>query len=144
MKNNSSTAPTYFWALAIFFLLWNLMGLLSFYMHTFISDASLALLPKAEQDLYSSYPLWTSIVFALAVLGGFIGSVGLLLKRKWSKMAFVISLGAIIPQMIHNVFITKSMDVYGPVALVMPFLVVVIGVFLVWYVGFCIQKKWLK
>lgn len=144
MKNNTVKTPIYFWILAVFFLLWNAMGLASFYMHTFISYESLAILPKAEQDLYASYPLWTSIVFAVAVLGGFIGSVGMLLKKKWAKVAFIISLIAIIPQMIHNIFVTKSMEVYGTGAVVMPLLVVVFGVFLVWYAGFCERKQWLQ
>jgi len=143
MKNNTKI-PTYFWGLSVFFLLWNIMGVASFFMHIFISEASLASLPVAEQELYNSYPMWTNVAFGFAVLGGFIGSIGLLRKRKWAKMAFIISLGAIVPQMIHNVFLANSIEVYGLGSVVMPLFVVVFGVFLVWFSGFCIGKKWLK
>jgi len=145
MKNSTTKIPVWFWLLAIFFLLWNVMGVLSFFAHTFISEEALAALPNNERELYGDYPLWTTLVFAIAVFGGLLGSIGLLLKKRWSKVAFIISLLAIIPQMIHNVFFTKSMDVYGPgQAATMPIMVVLFGVFLVWFSNYCIRKKWLK
>jgi len=137
--------PVWFWIIAVFFLLWNIMGVISFLSFTFISDESLANLPISERELYGDYPFWTTIVFAIAVLSGFIGSIGLLLKKKWSKLAFIISLCAIIPQMIQNVFFTKSMEVYGLVqTITMPIFVIVFGIFLVWFSNFSINKNWLK
>ena len=79
MENQKTTIPIWYWVAAVFFLLWNLMGVGSFFMHTFISDEAMQALPIAEQDLYKSYPLWTEIAFAIAVLGGIVGSVGLVI-----------------------------------------------------------------
>ena len=145
MENNTNKIPVWFWIISVFFLLWNLMGIASFFMHVFISKEALDTLSVAERNLYNSYPLWTEIVFAIAVLFGFVGSLGLILKKKCSRMAFIISLVAIIPQMIHNVFFTKSIEVYGTAqAVTMPILVVVIGIFLVWFSNLSINKNWLK
>jgi len=145
MENTKIKIPVWFWVIAVFFLLWNIMGVVSFFGHTFISDESLAKLPIKERELYGEFSIWTTIVFAIAVFGGLLGSIGLVLKKKWSKMAFLISLVAIIPQMIHNVFFTKSMEVYGPgQAMTMPIMVVAFGVLLVWYSNMAINKKWLK
>ncbi len=82
MDNGTVNIPKWFWAVAIFFLLWNIMGVLSFLGHTFISSETIAELPEKEQALYGEHPLWTSIVFAIAVLTGFAGSIGLLLKKE--------------------------------------------------------------
>ena len=137
--------PKWFWVVAIFFLLWNIMGVFSFFAHTFISEEALAALLVKEKELYGDYPIWTTIVFAIAVFFGLFGSLGLLLKKRWSKIAFIISLCAIIPQMIHNVFFTKSMDVYGPgQAATMPIMVVVSGFFLIWFSKYAINQNWLK
>ena len=145
MELEKTKIPIWFWVVSIFFLLWNIMGVFSFLAHTFISNEALAELPSNERELYGEYPLWTTIVFAIAVIAGMIGAIGLVLKKKWSKMAFVISLLAIIPQMIHNVFFTKSIEVYGTVeAVTMPALVVVVGLFLVWFSMFAIKKQWLN
>ena len=144
MENKKTKISIWFWVVAVFFLLWNIMGVGSFFMHTFISNETLDALPIAEKELYKSYPLWTKIVFAIAVAGGLLGSLGLLFKKKWSKLAFIISLCAIIPQMAHNVFLTKSIDVYGPSSVIMPIMVVVFGVFLVLFSIAGIKKNWLK
>lgn len=121
------------------------MGVFSFLAHTFISNEALAELSSNERELYSDYPLWTTIVFAIAVSFGMIGAIGLILRKKWSKVAFIISLFAIIPQMIHTIFYTKSIEVYGTVeAVTMPALVVVFGLFLVWFSMLGIKKHWLK
>ena len=114
MENIKIKIPKWFWVVAIFFLLWNIIGVLSFFGHTFISDEALAKLPEKERELYGEYPIWTTIIFAIAVFGGLLGSLGLVFKKKWSKLVFIISLCAIIPQMVHNVFFTKSIEVYGP------------------------------
>ena len=137
--------PKWFWALAVIFLLWNLMGIVSFFGHTFVTEEALAKLPDNERELYVDYPFWTTIIFAIATFGGLIGSIGLILKRKWSKQFFIISFLAIVPQMIHNVFFTKSTEVYGTAqAITMPVLVVLIGAILIWFSNYLIKKSWLK
>lgn len=145
MENSKIKIPVWFWVIVVISILWNLMGVFSFFVHTFISEEALSQLPANERELYGDYPMWTTIVFAIAVFGGFFGSIGLALKKKWSKVAFIISLIAIIPQMIHNIFFTKSMEVYGPgQAATMPVMVVIFGVFLVWFSNYSINKNWLK
>jgi hypothetical protein len=145
MKTEKLRLPVWFWIVTIFFLLWNILGVFSFFQHTFISDEAMAQLSAPERELYSEYPLWSNVLFAIAVLFGFVGSLGLVLRKKWSKTAFVISLIAVVPQMIHNVFLTTSIKVYGMAqAITMPILVVLIAIFLVWFSNFSIQKKWIK
>ena len=145
IEDTQNKIPKWFWFLTVIFLLWNIMGVLSFYWHTFITDEALSKLPENERALYGDYPLWTTIVFAIAVFGGLIGSLGLLLRRKWAKTFFILSFIAIIPQMIHNVFFTKSVDVYGLIqAITMPIFVVIIGGLLIWFSIFSTKKNWLK
>lgn len=144
MENQKSTIQKWYWAVAVFFLIWNLMGVGSFFQNTFISDEALNALPVAERDLYNNYPLWTKIAFAIAVFGGTIGSVGLLMKKKWAKSAFIVSLIAIIPQMTHNLFFTITREVYGPGSEIMPLFIIIFGVFLVWFSALGIKKSWLK
>lgn len=144
MENQATTIPKWYWAFAVFFLLWNLMGMVSFFQHTFITDEALAALPLAERDFYNSYPIWTTVAFAIAVFGGTIGSIGLLMKKKWAKTVFIASLAAIIPQMTHNLFFTKAREVYGPGTEIMPILIIVFGILLVWFSAFGIKKNWLR
>ena len=119
------------------------MGVGSFFAQVLITDEALLALPIAEQELYKSYPLWTFIAFAIAVFGGTLGSIGLLLRKRWANLAFIVSLIAIIPQMSYGIFFTKTSEVYGNGAMTMPVMIIVVGVFLVWFSGFAIKKRWI-
>lgn len=144
MINQSIKVPAWYWIVAVIFLLWNLMGVGSFFAHVFISEEALAAMPTAEQELFKSYPFWTYIVFAIAVFGGTIGSIGLLMRKKWAKLAFIISLVGIVPQMTYGIFFTNTSEVYGTTAMAMPVMIVVVGFFLVWYAESVTNRGWLR
>ena len=137
----TTKASAGYWVLTIFCILWNIMGVLSFFGHTFITEEAIALLPENEKALYGEYPIWVTVIFAIAVFTGFLGSIGLAAKKKWAKLMFAISLGAIIPQMVHNVFFTSSIEVYGMVqACLMPTLVVAFGIWFFMFSRSAIKK----
>ncbi|MDH5367446.1 MAG: hypothetical protein OEW67_10695 [Cyclobacteriaceae bacterium] len=144
MSTVTSKISTWFWVITVIMLLWNLVGIISFLQHITIPDEVLQNLPDNERELYENYPLWTTIAFALAVFGGFIGCIYLLLKKKFAKPILIISLIAVVMQMYHSIFIAKAMDVYGPGAAVMPIMVILIALFLVWLASFSINKNWIK
>ena len=144
MTNSTSKVATWFWVIAIIMFLWNLMGLASFYYHVFITDEMLAALPENERALYGQYPLWTEIAFAIAVIGGTLGSVALLLRKKWASPVLKISLVAILIQMTHSLFFTDSFEVYGAMTFLMPVLVILIAIYLVWLAKKADMKGWLQ
>ena len=145
MEQATTKVPAWYWVVSIIFLLWNIMGVLSFFAHSFIPAEAMAALPENERALYAEYPMWIYIVFALAVLFGLLGAVGLLIKKKWAKMAAIISFVAIIIQMTHNVFFTSSIEVYGTAqAVTMPIIVVVLGLLLILFTKNAVKKEWLK
>ena len=49
MENNKIKLPIWFWLITIFFILWNIMGVISFFAHTFISQEALDQLPANEK-----------------------------------------------------------------------------------------------
>jgi hypothetical protein len=126
----NKTPPKWFKMVVIVALLWNLMGILNFFMQLTITPEALASYPEAEQELIKNAPLWSMIAFALGVFGGTVGSLGLFLKKAWSKTALLISLIAVTLQMGYWVFFTQAVAVYGPSTYVMPFIVVAIAILL--------------
>lgn len=125
-------------------LLWNIMGLFSFYYHAFIYPEAVKDLSEAEQALAAQYPLWTTVVFALATLGGTIGNVGMLMGKAWSKPVLLVSLVAIIIQMTHSLGFTDSLDVYGTDAVYMPIMVILLAFYLFVQANKGIREGWLK
>lgn len=143
MEKQSSIMPKWFWVAAIILLVWSLLGVASFFQNILVSQEAIAALPEAERELYANYPLWTKIAYALAVFGGTLGCIGLLVRKKWVKPLLIISLTAVIIQMYHSLFIAGAMGVYGPGALVMPVMVIIISTFLVWMANYGIKKGWI-
>ncbi|MFT5823420.1 MAG: hypothetical protein ACI8ZM_004681 [Crocinitomix sp.] len=109
-----------------------------------MTDQAISLLSAPEQELYSHYSLWTTIVYGVAVIAGFTGAILLLMKRKSAKLVFILSLLAILIQMGHSLIVAKAMDVYGAMPLIMAIVVTFIGAFCIWYTSYCKNRSWLK
>lgn len=119
--------------IALLAIIWNLLGVGAYLMHAYMTDEAITLLPENEQVLYVDIPAWYTAAFAIAVFAGAIGSILLLLKKKLATPILVLSLLGILVQMYYNFFVSKSMEVYGPGSVVMPVLVILVGIFLVWF-----------
>uniref|UniRef100_UPI0040483491 hypothetical protein n=1 Tax=Polaribacter sp. TaxID=1920175 RepID=UPI0040483491 len=133
MNSTTNKPTTAFWVIGVIALVWNVMGVMAYLAQAYMTDDVLATLPEAEQALYQNIPAWATAAFAIAVFGGSLGCILLLMKKKLAKTVFSISLLGILVQMYYNLFQSNAMEVYGPGGMVMPILVLVIGAFLIWY-----------
>lgn len=144
MTNSSTKPPVWFWVIGIIALLWNLMGVNAYLQQAYQTDSFKAMYNTPELlELVNSTPAWATAAFAIAVFAGALGCIALLLRKSWAKPLFLLSLIGIVVQMIYNLFISKAMEVYGPGAALMPALVIVVGIFLVWYSKKSAVKGWI-
>lgn len=130
---NQTSPPKSFWIVAAVALVWNLMGVAAYIMQVTMSDEAMAALPEAQQLLHASTPAWATAAYALAVHGGALASLMLLLRRAWAIPLFALSLASLLVQMGHAVFLSDAIAVLGPGALAMPIVVTAAGVFLFLY-----------
>lgn len=144
MSNEANKPNKWFWIIGVIALIWNGMGANAYLMQAFMTAEELAALPEAERALYTDYPTWATTAFAIAVWGGVLASILLLLRKSLAYIVFIISLIGIVVQMIHSLFIGKSMEVYGPGAVIMPIMVMLIGFGLVYYAKKCQTNGWLS
>ncbi|HET6564487.1 MAG TPA: hypothetical protein VFG52_03665, partial [Xanthomonadales bacterium] len=115
---------------------------MAFVMHVNMSPEALATLPEAEQALYNSYPAWALVAFAVAVFGGALGSLLLVLRKNLAGPVLQLSLVAVLIQMGHSMFIAKSYEVYGPGSVVMPIMVIVVAIYLVMLAAKAKKNGW--
>lgn len=105
MKSIQKTkAPGWFTALSIIALLWNLMGVMAYLAQVYMTDKILAALTQKQQDVINNAPLWANAAFALAVWGGLLGAITMMMKRKVSIFLFQFSFAGIFLQNIHSFF----------------------------------------
>jgi hypothetical protein len=111
-----------FWAIGIFGLAWNGMGILNFIMQQ--NPVNMAQMPPLFQAIVEARPLWATVAFGIAVAGGGFGCVFLLLRQKIAIQIFLISLIAMIAHMFSYLSVKASFG-FGDIMLIgiAPFLV---------------------
>jgi len=81
MSEDTIKAPTWFNVVAAVMLVWNLLGVMAYIAQVTMTPETLAALPEAERQLYASTPVWATAAYAIAVNGGALGCLLLLLKK---------------------------------------------------------------
>ena len=135
--------PTWFKVVAALALLWNLLGCVAFFFDLRLSPEDLAALPEAQQALYAARPTWAVAATAIAVFGGALGSVALLLRRKWAFPVLVLSLLGILVQDFGLFVLADGASLAGPAAVVLQAVVLVVGIGLVLLSRRGIARGWL-
>ena len=131
MTTTLKKPPTWFWIISVIALLWNIMGVMAYLADAYMSVETLAELSQEQRMLYESRPAWATGAFALAVWGGLIGSIGLLLRKKWAYIMFIISLIAVLAQNVYQFFLSNTFDVLGSAAMAFPILIIIISILLI-------------
>ena len=122
--------PIWFWVTVVLALIWNLMGVGAYLSQAYATPEALEALPEMERNLIKSTPAWVTAAFAVAVWGGALGCLLLLLRKSAAHFVLVLSLIGIIIQMSWVFFVSNSVEVYGPEQSIMPVAVLIVGILL--------------
>lgn len=144
MTTESVKPPTWFIIVAVIALIWNLLGVGAYLTEAFATPEILEAMPEEQRTEIENRPAWATAAFALAVWGGFFGSLLLLLKRKLAQLILIVSLIGVLVQMIYNIFIAGSNTTYGPFEIAMALLIPLIAILLVLMAKKGIATGWLK
>jgi hypothetical protein len=145
MQTHSGPArPRAFWWVAVLALAWNLIGLAMFGVQVTMDEAQLAAMSEADRQVYLATPLWVEVAFGFAVIGGVLGALGLLLRRRWAVSMFAISLLALLVQFAGAYLSTPAWQAYGAAGLAMPALLVVVALALLAYARRAAAGGWLR
>ena len=141
---NNSTAPKWLTATAILALIWNALGCVAYLADVRTTPEEIAALPLAQQQLLASRPAWAVAGSAIAVWAGLLGSLGLLLRRRWAFPVLVASLIGVMVQDYALFVVARVTDVLGIVPLLLQALVLLIAVLLVMLARRGVAQGWLR
>jgi len=91
-------ASILFWIIGVIALLWNGAGVFAYWQLAMMSAEKFAALPELQRELMDRQPIWHSAAFPIAVFGGFIGAIAMLLKKRIAVRLFMLSLVGVIIQ----------------------------------------------
>ena len=141
---SSNARPPLFWLVAILAVLWNLAGVYSFYYHLTATPETVASWPAEQQTLFAAMPRWLFVPFAVATIGGLVGSLGLLWRSRWAVWVLALSLLAIVVQFAANYLATPLWQLTGMRGALFPLWIALVGLFLCWYARLCARRGWLR
>ncbi len=97
---NVSNIHWRFWVVAVVALIWNAMGVMNFIVQ--INPDMLAAYRESERAIIEGRPAWATGAFAIAVFGGALGALLLLLRKSAASYLFMASLFGVMLTMIHT------------------------------------------
>jgi hypothetical protein len=131
-----------FWIIGAIALIWNVMGVINLFVQ--MNPGALASYPESHHAIIEGRPAWATGAFAVAVLGGALGCLLLLLKKSAAFYVFIASLLGAIVQMIPHLDMVGS-KIAGPFEIAMMILMPpVVAAFLIWYSKQARSKAWIS
>ena len=131
-----------FWVISAVALIWNVMGVINYFMQ--MNADALATYPEAERAIVEGRPAWATGAFAIAVFGGAVGGLLLLLRKSAAFYVFIVSLLGVIVTHIHTFRVASSTVDFGPAVISAILSSLVMAVFLIWYSKLAERKAWIS
>ena len=141
MHSETTNPPRWYWVACGLALLWNLVGLLAFIDQATLDPQSLS---ATDRTLYEQTPSWAMGAFAVAVIGGVVGCIALLLRRAWALPLLLASVIGLVVQFSQAIFATDSLELYGAQVLILPIFTFTVGIGLIALAVTAKRRTWIR
>ena len=125
--------PLHLWIVGIVALLWNLIGAFDYVMTETKNDAYMSKFTPEQLDYFYGLPAWFVAFWALAVWGGVLGAVLLLLRKKLAMPVLVLSFLCMVISTIYSYLIAGGADIMGATGVVFSVVIFFVALALVIY-----------
>ena len=129
-------APAWLRIVAALGLLWNLYGVYMYLM-------TVGVVGGADAAAAGAMPAWVTGAFAIAVFGGALGCVGLLMLKRWSKLLLLLSLLGVLAMDLWMFVLSGLGGTMPPAEMGVTACVVLVAILLVWLAYSADKKGWL-
>ena len=109
----NAPAPKHLWIVGVVTLLWNLVGAYDYLMTQTRNAAYMGKFSQAQLDYFYGFPVWFEFFWALAVWGGVVGSILLLLRRGLALPVFAVSFVSMVLTTIYSFGLSNGMEMMG-------------------------------
>ncbi len=82
---------------------------------------------------FYGFPKWAVAGWAFGVWGAFAGSIGLLMRKKWSVWAFAVSLAGMVISFSYTFGMSNGAEMMSQGELIFTAVIWAVAIFLLWY-----------
>lgn len=134
--------PIWFYMVVVLALIWNLAGVFAVGADLALSASDIAAMSPAQQAMYAARPVWSVVGSILAVAGGTLGCLALLVRH---GLALALLYGSLIGIVLQDLGLFVVAGVGGgasAVAAVMQGMVLVIAIGLIALTRYAMRQFW--
>ena len=106
-------APWHLWVVGALAVLWNAMGAFDYVMTETRNEGYISRFTAEQLEYFYGFPAWVVAFWAIAVWGGVLGAVLLLLRKKLAAGVFLVSFLAMVVTTIYNFGLSDGLEVMG-------------------------------
>ena len=126
--------PAHLWVVGVLSLLWNAFGCYDYLMTNLKNQTYLSKFTADQMAYMDSLPAWLTAFWAIGVWGGLVGAILLLAKSRRAVPIFGLSLvGAIVGLGYQMFFTNMPPSMKAGMMGVMPWVIIAVAAFLLWY-----------
>ncbi len=129
----TKAVPKHLWIIGVVTLLWNLMGAYDYLMTQTQNAGYMARFDQAQLDYFYGFPVWFEFFWALAVWGGVLGSILLLLRKRAAVGVFAVSFVSMLVTTVYSFGLSNGREVMGVAGFVFTMVIFLVGLGLVLY-----------
>jgi len=128
-------APRHLWIVGVLALLWNAMGAFDYLATQMELEGYMSQFDEAQLAWFHGFPAWVVSAWALAVWSALLGSVALLLRKRWALWLFGVSLVGLAGTTLHNFGFSNGVEIMGTGGVLFSVAVWVVAILLFLYAG---------
>ncbi|MGB5290705.1 MAG: hypothetical protein WBN41_04570 [Lysobacterales bacterium] len=106
-------APWHLWVVGIVGTLWSAMGAMDYVMTKLKVESYMAAFTPEQLEFFYGFPIWVNAAWAIAVWGGVIGCIILLMRKSVAVEVLLVSFIAMVITAIHNYGLSNGLEVVG-------------------------------
>jgi hypothetical protein len=129
----ATKTPRHLWIVGIVALLWNLMGAYDYVMTETKNEAYMSKFTPEQLEFFYGFPVWLIAFWAIAVWGGVLGAVFLLMRKKLAVPTLLVSFLCMVVTAIHNYVFAGAAEIVGGMGLFFSVVIFVVALALVIY-----------
>lgn len=105
--------PIHLWIVGVLGLLWNGMAVFDFVATQIQLEPYMGQFGDEQLAYFYGFPSWVVAAWGIAVFGGFLGALALLLRKRWAILLFGLSLVGLTLSTIYNFGMTDGAAIMG-------------------------------